>query len=149
MPRKIDRPPRFVPARPVSFGEGRLVLMPELIGTVLAHFRRRLRVKQTELAERLLWPQSMLSKLERGEINPTVEQLDTVVAALDAIDRELYDDELGLVTSDVMNMVEDLVEGMSKDGYAFVWSTGRLWPKPEQLLRGRGLARQVIRRWPE
>lgn len=142
MPRKRDRQDRFFRRR-TRRPEAHVILVPELIGTVLALHRRRARMRQVDLADDLDWPQSLVSKLERGDINLSVDQLDAIT---EAIAVELSGDEgdaSQLRPWEVLRQVDRIAEELMDEGYDLVWSPGPSYERPEELLRGRVLVERV------
>lgn len=145
MPRKRDRQDRFFRRRARRL-EAHVILMPELIGAVLALHRRRAELRQVDLAEDLDWPQSLVSKLERGDVNLSVDQLDAYV---EAIADELEGEEEELRPSRVLRQVDRAADALMEQGFDLVWSTGPAFERPEALLRGAELVelvREALRR---
>lgn len=63
--------------------------MLEIIRRVLSLLRRRYRLSQAEMARRTIWPQSVVSKVENGEVSLTGEQLDDWVTVVDIVASEV------------------------------------------------------------
>lgn len=139
MPRKRDRQDRIFRRR-ARRPEAHVILMPELIGAVLTLHRRRAELRQVDLAEALDWPQSLVSKLERGDVNLSVDQLDAYV---EAIADELAEDAEELRPSRVLRQVDRAADALMEQGFDLVWSTGPTFERPELLLRGAELVDRV------
>ena len=75
MPVKRVRGDRYFRRRERQAADHRRVLVNEVLGRCLSLLRRHLRLRQQELSYRLDWPQSLLSKVENGEIEIKVEHL--------------------------------------------------------------------------
>ncbi len=163
MPIKRDRGPRFVRARAVRLAtdpndpdrlvwqddHGRAVLMLEILGRVLSLARRRLRLSQQEMAHRLRWPQSVVSKVENGEVHLTVEQLDawvTVVAEVGEADDDGATADL--TPGQAFDIADALAEALDEEAYEVRWGTGRLYDGERPLVRGAELEALLLRRWP-
>ena len=151
MPRKRERDPRFLPAKPISFEGKTVILMPELLGRVLSLLRRRLDVGQRDMADELFWPQSVVSKVERGGLHTTVTQLDAYVAALNRFSRKYLGDRHGWTLNAWQAMhLADLVRASiaSESKTVFVWATEREFEE-EICTRGRELVDLVRAHWPD
>lgn len=126
--------------------ESRVILAYELIGAVLASYRRRTELHQAELADDLDWPQSLISKVERGDVALSIGQLDAIVESLDE-DLQDYGDHPGLTPLDVLRRFYEIADRLMEDGYDVVWATGLAWEQQEKLIRGRDLQELVRERW--
>ncbi len=136
MPRKRARETRFFEPRPADSVAG-VVLIPELLGIILREHRTRAQVRQTELAQALDWPQSVISRVERGDVNLSVEQLDALVGA---VGNELVQrGEDPVATRDVLQDVDRRSRDLVDLGYELAWSTGVAWDDPRPLVRGKVL----------
>lgn len=123
--------------------------MLELIGRALSLLRRRYRLSQAEMARRLRWPQSVVSKVENGEVNLTVQQLDDWAAAVDAESSRLHAEvHRSIAAADVMETTDAIASTLDDDGYVVVWGTGRTFPFGHRLVRGAELEDLVLRAWP-
>ncbi|MFH1466501.1 MAG: helix-turn-helix transcriptional regulator [Pseudomonadota bacterium] len=134
MPRKRERDKR-VYGRSRSARNAGFVLMPEIIGSVLAMHRRRAGLRQDQLAYAADLPQSFVSKIERGDVNLSVELLDLLAQHLSTAleeggERELWPWHVLLQANEVAQALMDL-------GYTAVWCPGPLWDQP--AIRGREL----------
>jgi transcriptional regulator with XRE-family HTH domain len=143
MPRKRDRQDRIV-GRRARRPKAKVILVPELVGVVLSLHRARAELRQQDVADALNWPQSMVSKLERGDLNISVDQLD---ALTEVIDEGLADLGKGRLQAwMVLRRVEELADELQDEGYDLVWSTAPTWSEPAKPIRGRKLREMVLDR---
>lgn len=133
MPVKRPVVPRFLNPDQLADATA-VVLYPELIGLVLRAYRDRAGWRQSDLADALNWPQPKVSRIERGDAQLSVEQLDAIVETLNAA--------LPLAGEDpiehwqVLAQARKLADDLSPLGYAITWCSGPEWPGPHPLLRG-------------
>lgn len=143
MPRKRDRQDRIA-GRRARRAKAHVILVPELIGVVLSLHRARAELRQQDVADALDWPQSMISKLERGDLNMSVDQLDAIAGVIDEGLAELGKGRLQAWM--VLRRVEELADTLAEEGYDLVWSTAPTWDEPEAPIRGRRLRDLVLDR---
>ena len=121
-----------------------MILVPELVGVVISLHRVRAELRQQDVADALNWPQSMVSKLERGDLNISVDQLD---ALTEVIDEGLADLDKGRLQAwMVLRRVEELADELMDEGYDLVWSTATTWSEPVKPIRGKKLRALVLDR---
>jgi transcriptional regulator with XRE-family HTH domain len=126
------------------------VLMLEILGRVLSLLRRRYRISQQEMARRLHWPQSVVSKVENGEVHLTVEQLDDWVTVVDLVGAKVRGRSFaGVRPAIVFDIADEISEALDEDGYDVRWGTGRLYDGALPLVRGVELEDLMLERWPE
>ncbi len=138
MPVKRDRRDRYFRRTSPTRGR-RTVLMHEVIGRCLSLIRRDLRLRQQELAYRLDWPQSLLSKVENGEIGIAVEHLDAIAEVFTGWIEEGELDEQTWTASELLGLAEDVADELDGKGFAVLWGKGASVKRPERFLRGRDL----------
>ena len=125
--------------------EPRTILMPELIGFAISRCRQRAGVLQEDLAERVNWAQSLVSKLERGDVTVSIEQLHKMTLV---INEGLRARGLEKVRPwDLIEDAYDLAHLVRVRGYRVIWSTGPVCKQP--ALRGRKLVRWLRELDPE
>ena len=133
MPRKPTTALRFVPPGPNASTRA-VVLYPELIGLVLRRYREVVGLRQADLAQDLAWPQPKISRLERGDANLTVPQLDAIISSLNT--RLPLAGEDTIQHWDVLARAGRLAKDLLMLDYSVVWCIGSEWYGPEPLLRG-------------
>lgn len=163
MPRKKERPPRFVRATSVSLGGGgaseisfggdlgpgpREALMMEILGRVLALLRRRFRIRQVEMADRLHWPQSVVSRIENGEINVTVEQLDAWCCEIDDEADRVRPGDFDVTAAHALEILDHVAAALVRSRVTVHWETARLAGAADDRLCGVALENFVVDHWP-
>jgi len=113
--------------------------MHEVIGRCLSLIRRDLRLRQQELAYRLDWPQSLLSKVENGEIGIAVEHLDAIAEVFTDWIAEGEREEQAWAASELLGLAEEVADELDGKGYAVLWGKGASVERPERFVRGRDL----------
>jgi transcriptional regulator with XRE-family HTH domain len=87
-----------------------------MMNTALGNRRRRLKLKQAEVAKTIGITRPRLSAIENGAVIPTTQLILKLAAALDCTPNTILKD-LGLLT-----------DPAARDGRRFVsWSTARRW----------------------
>ena len=113
------------------------ILMPELIGFVMARWRKRGGLYQEEMAEKLDWAQSLISNLERGAVTISVEQLHKMVVV---INEGLIESGIERIRPwDVLEDAYRIARLVREEGYPILWCTGPACDQP--AFRGRALVR--------
>ncbi len=163
MPRKKERPPRFVVAIPMSLGGGGATgiqigganddmpgeaLMMEILGRILSLLRRRFRIRQVEMADRLSWPQSVVSRIENGEVNVTVEQLDAWCTVINTEAARVRPGDFAVSAAQALEILDYVSFQLIKAGVNVQWETARLAGMDEERLRGVELENFVVDHWP-
>ena len=108
-------------------------LMTELLGLVLARYRREARMGQTTVARRLEIPQSTISRLERGETTLSVYYLDR------------YGESVGVEGWEIYRRACTLAELLVEEGISIWWEVDAA--SKDLVLRRRDLARTVAVFW--
>ncbi|MFH1465064.1 MAG: helix-turn-helix transcriptional regulator [Pseudomonadota bacterium] len=153
MPDTRHRGPRLVPAQPLTTEPGRRVLMPELLGRVLATIRRSLDVSQKEVADWLYMPASTVSKLELGSIHAAVHHLDALAAAFSFFEeRDRGGEAPGWQGWELHRMATRIADALGEQGYTVLWADmeagAEAGADARLYCRGRRLAALVRDCWP-
>lgn len=161
MPRKKVRGPRFVRAVAVSLGGSKraveaddggaiapkVALMVEIVGRVLSLLRRRFRIRQVEMAQRLDWPQSAISRTENGEVNLTLEQIDAWCVVIDGEAERVRPGSLEVTASVAVSIAEALSDELILSGVQVRWGAASAGGA-EVLVRGTELENFLVDHWP-
>ena len=137
MPIKRERPPVSFADYPPGGGTKGVILLPEVLGLEIRRHRGAAGLLQMGLAARLNWPQSRVSRMERGDARLGIDQLYAVVYAINAARFEQGDDPLKV--HEILERVNDLGQQLVPLDYELVWSAGPEWPDPTRLIRGQTL----------
>ena len=150
MPKRRSRQDRFVPAKLLDEKDGRFILVPELLGRSVGILRRRLDVGQREMAEELLWPQSVVSKVERGGASTNVAQLAELCGALNRLSKDRLGEARAweLEPWQLLQLISKLIKAAEPEEFAFVWASERQFDG-ERCLRGRELVELIRQHWPD
>jgi len=143
MPVKRVRGDRYFRRRERQAADHRRVLVNEVLGRCLSLLRRHLRLRQQELSYRLDWPQSLLSKVENGEIDIKVEHLGLIAEVFaDWIEEEDLGED-GWAASDLLALAEAVADELDERGHPVLWGKGASIERPERFVRGEELDRLV------
>ena len=143
MPVKRPRDDRYYRRRRPRTGDARRVLLGEVIGRCVSLLRRHVRLRQQELAYRVDWPQSLLSKVENGEIDIKVEHLGLIAEVLtEWIEQEELDED-EWTAADLLGLAEGVADELDGQGFVVLWGKGASIERPERFVRGRDLDQLV------
>jgi transcriptional regulator with XRE-family HTH domain len=148
MPESLHRGPRFQSATALPTAPGSRVLMPELLGRVLALARRGVEASQAEVAKRTGLPASTVSKLELGVVSAAVHHLDALAEAYRGL-AEARGVEVPWEGWQLHRVATAVAEALAEEGIACIWERRDLVAEDdERYLRGRELTVRVRRAWP-
>lgn len=133
MPVKPAADPRFIPPGPDSTTRA-VALYPELLGLVLRHHRDMARLRQADLADELGWPQPKISRIERGDAQLAVSQLDAMVTVLNRHLHQAGEDSIN--PWNVLARADRFAHDLIELDYAVTWCIGPEWNGSYSLLRG-------------
>ena len=138
-------------AIPLKEARPPLILANELMGRIVAILRRRLDMSQRRFARELDWPQGLVSKVERGDVSITWDQVDAIAAALSRVERERRGRKaaIGWETWELFRLADLTADELDLEGFRIIWKTERLMKNPDRYVRGEELEDRILDVWAE
>lgn len=128
---------------------GQIVLVYEIVGRILGILRRRYSLNQRDVSTRAGWPQSMVSKIERGKQHTNLVQLAIYASVLTQVDQQIRGDSYtGWSSSELIFVSEHVTRRLIKAGYKVRWATEMTIQDPTRYTRGTELTKLVLKHWP-
>ncbi|MCB9765233.1 MAG: helix-turn-helix transcriptional regulator [Alphaproteobacteria bacterium] len=126
-----------------------MILVNELMGRIVAHLRRRWGLSQRAFARALDWPQGLVSKVERGDVSITWDQIDAIAGVLTEVAeaRRGPDHAIGWASWELFHLGDLIADELEDEGYRLIWKTERLIRNPERYVRGAELDELVLQLW--
>ena len=125
----------------------KVVLMVDIVGRVLSLLRRRFRIRQVDMAKRLDWPQSAISRTENGEVNLTLEQVDAWCVVIDEEAERVRPGAMEVTASIAIAIAEALSDALADTGVRVRWGAAS-GGDTEPLWRGTQLENFLVDHWP-
>jgi transcriptional regulator with XRE-family HTH domain len=125
----------------------KVVLVVDIVGRVLSLLRRRFRIRQVDMAKRLDWPQSAISRTENGEVNLTLEQVDAWCVVIDEEAERVRPGAMEVTASIAIEIAEALSDALAETGVRVRWGAAS-GGDVEALWRGTELENFLVDHWP-
>ncbi|MCB9745155.1 MAG: helix-turn-helix transcriptional regulator [Alphaproteobacteria bacterium] len=128
-----------------------MILANELMGRIVAILRRRLDMSQRRFAQELDWPQGLVSKVERGDVSITWDQVDAIAAVLSRVEEERRGRKasIGWATWELFRLADLTADALDDAGFRIVWRTERLINDPTRYVRAEELEDRILDVWAE